>query len=76
VTDEQNREFGLFFGATDHARSLLETSAWFVRAVLGDERVRRALAESVAEALTPEQARLVDLIGTFHQMDARLGIPH
>lgn len=49
-----------------------DTSAWFVRALLGDERVRRAIAESMAETLTPERAQLVDLTETFHLMDARL----
>jgi hypothetical protein len=72
VTDEQRREFGLLLGARGHARSLVETSAWFIRALLGDERVRRAILESMAETLTPEQAQLVDLTETFHLMDARL----
>jgi hypothetical protein len=72
VTDEQRRELGLLLGGTGQARSLVETSAWFVRALLGDERVRRAIAGSMAETLTPEQAQLIDLTETFHLMDARL----
>lgn len=72
VTDEQRRELGLLLGGTDRARTLAETSAWFVRALLGEEPVRRAIAESLAETLTPAQAQLLDLTETFHLMDARL----
>jgi hypothetical protein len=72
VTDEQRKEFGLLLGATGPARSLAQISTWTVRALLGDESVRRAIAQSIAEALTPEQAQLINLAGTFARMDARL----
>ena len=72
VTDEQRRELALLLGGTDHARTLVETSAWFVRALLGDERVRRAVAESMAETPSHAQAQLVDLTETFQRIDARL----
>ena len=72
LTDEQRREFGLLLGATDQARILAETSAWFIRALLGDKGVRRNIVESIAETATPELARLVDLHRTFQLMDARV----
>jgi len=72
VADEQRRELGLLLGGTDNARSLVENSAWFVRALLGDERVRRAVAESMAETPSHAQAQLVDLTETFQRIDARL----
>jgi hypothetical protein len=74
VTDKQRREFGLLLGGTGPARGLVEISTWFLRAFLGDERVRRNIAESVAETLTPEQAQLVGLTETFTRMDARLEV--
>ena len=72
VTEEQRREFGLLLGGTDRARSLVKSSALFVLALLGDERARRVIAESLAETLTPEQAQLLELTETFRRMDARL----
>ena len=72
VTGERRRELGLLLGGTDRARNLAETSAWFTQALLGDERVRRHITESLTETLTPEQAQLLDLTETFRRMDARL----
>jgi hypothetical protein len=74
VTDQQRREFGLLLGATGPAHSLMKFSTWFVQALLGDERIRRVVTESMAEALTPEQAQLLNLAETFHRMDARLAV--
>jgi hypothetical protein len=52
----------------------MKLSAMFVQALLGNERARRAITESMAEAVNPEQAQLVDLTETFPRMDARLAI--
>ena len=72
VTDEQRREFRLLLGGTGPARTLSKISALFLHALLGDERARRAIAESIAEALTPEQAQILHLAQTFPHIDARL----
>ena len=72
MTEEQRREFTLLLGGTDRARSLVKSSGLFVLALLGNERARRVIAESMAETLTPQQAQLIDLTGTFPRMDARL----
>jgi hypothetical protein len=72
MTEEQRRELQLLFDGTDRARSLGKISALFVLALLGNERARRVIVESMAETLTPQQAQLIDLTGTFHRMDSRL----
>jgi hypothetical protein len=72
VTDEQRNEFGLQLGGTGPARDLAKISALFVHALLGNERARNAIVETIAETLTPEQAQLLDLTQTFPRMDARL----
>ena len=72
VTDEQRKEFGLLLGGTGPARDLAQISALFAHALLGNEPARRAIAETTAETLTPEQAQLLDLTQTFPRMDARL----
>jgi hypothetical protein len=59
-------------GAKDDARTLVASSAWFIRAFLGDERVRRDVAESLAETPSHGQPQLVNLPETFQRVDARL----
>ena len=74
VTDEQRRELGRMLGGTNAQGpgDLVQTSAWFVRAILGDERIRLNMIEAAGETLASEQAQLIDLTGTFHHMDTRL----
>jgi hypothetical protein len=72
VSNEQRRELVLLLGGTDHARTLVERSARFLRALLGDEPVRRAVAESMAKTPSHGQAQFLDLTETFRCMDARL----
>jgi hypothetical protein len=75
ATDEQRRELGRMLGGTNAQGpgDLVQSSAWFVRAILGDERIRLNMLEAAAETLASEQAQLIDLTGTFQRMDTRLG---
>src|SRR5262249_950207 len=66
-------ELTLMLGAGDLADTARQTSAAFVLALLGNVKARRALLESVSEGLSPREAKLVGLAGTFNRMDARIG---
>jgi hypothetical protein len=68
----QQQQLAAMLGGTDRAEVLEHTSDWFVRALLGDVKARRALLESVSVGLSPDEARLVDLAATFRRMDARI----
>jgi hypothetical protein len=68
----QLHELELMLGAEDLADTAAQTSAAFVLALLGNVKARRALLESVPEGLSPKEAHLVDLAGTFNRMDARI----
>jgi len=72
ASDDERRELGLMLGATDTVEALSETSGWFVRAMLGDERVRRAWSDSATvEPGRPERPS-IDFDEIFGQMDARI----
>src|SRR5208337_2340848 len=68
----QLHELALMLGADDLADTAGKTSAALVLALLGNVKARRALLESVSEGLSPKEAQLVDLTGTFNRMDARI----
>jgi hypothetical protein len=68
----QQQQLAAILGGTDRAVVLGQTSDWFVRALLGDVKARRAFLESVSVGLNPDEARHIDLPGTFRRMDARI----
>jgi hypothetical protein len=68
----QRQQLAAILGGTDRAAVLGQMSDWFVRALLGDVKARRAFLESVSIGLTPDEARHIDLPGTFRRMDERI----
>ena len=72
VSADQQKQLGAMLGGTDQAEVLGQTSEWFVRALLGDLKARSAFLESVSVGLSPDEAQLVDLRGTFRRMDERI----
>jgi hypothetical protein len=71
-TAAQLQQLATILGATDRADILGQRSDSFVRGLLGDVKVRRALLEPVPVGLGPDEARLVDLPETFRRMDERI----
>jgi hypothetical protein len=65
-------EMKLMLGAGDSADAAARASASLVLALLGNVKARRVLLESISEALSPKEAQLVDLAGTFSRMDMRI----
>jgi len=59
-------------GVEDLADAAGQTSAALILALLGNIKARRVLLESVSKGLSPKEAQLVDLAGTFNRMDARI----
>jgi hypothetical protein len=72
ASEEDRQELGLLLGATDTIEALSKTSHWFVTAMLGDERVRRAWLDSARG----DDGRLgppsIDFEEVFRRIDARI----
>jgi hypothetical protein len=71
ASEEERTELGLMLGVTNTVEALSETSGWFVRAMLGDERVRRAWLDSAADETGRPGCPSIDFNEVFRRMDAR-----
>jgi hypothetical protein len=72
ASEEERRELALMLGATDAVEALSKTSGFFVRAMLGDERARRAWLDSVTVEPSPPGRPSIAFDEVFRRMDARI----
>lgn len=69
---EERQKLGLTLGVTDTIEVLAQTSGWFVRAMLGDTRARRAWVDSAAGEEAGLGRPSIDFDKVFRRFDAHI----